>query len=193
MSKQEGSTGLAVTIVVLGLTLLVVGGIVLWQNFFTQPTATNTEDQSTSQQETPVEDLPAEEEAPVDDVPSEPVIDPTTVSTIDVTPLGIVVTYGKSLPGFGFEVKRSAAGTQYAEFSSERLIGTKCTDDAGLFATIIKNPSDTESQTTVSKTKTLGSDVFGLSIAGDNCTSDAELLKQFQSSFSDNFSALRKL
>jgi hypothetical protein len=192
MSKQEGSTGPKVTVVVLGLTLLVVGGIVLWQNVFSSR-ATEPTDQSTVQEEAPAEDTPAQDDTPaVEETPADPVIDPSTVNTIDITPLSIVVTYGKTLPGFGFEVKRAASGTQYAEFTSERLIGTKCTDDSGLFATIIKNPSETESSTIV-KTKKLDSDTFGLSLAGDNCTSDTELLKQFQGSFSDNFSALRKL
>lgn len=194
MSKQEGSTGLIVTIIVLGLTLLVVGGVVLWQSFGSQSAVTNTNDQETSQSEDlPVEEAPADETPIIDEGTNEPQIDPNTVTTIDVAPLGIVVTYGKSLPGFSFEVKRSAAGTQYAEFSSQRLVGTKCTDDTGVFASIIKNPSDVEAQTTISKKKVIESTTYGLSLSGDQCASNVTLLKEFQTSFSDNFSTLKKI
>jgi hypothetical protein len=103
----------------------------------------------------------------------------------------ITVSYVKVNAGFEYYVMRTASGTQYVEFSSPELVGTKCTDDKGVFASIIESPSTNES-TTLSKTTTVDDTKYGLSLADATCTKDPELLKQFQSSFSDAFSLLKR-
>jgi hypothetical protein len=130
--------------------------------------------------------------------PSEPSsvisgVDPSTLTSVDVEPMGVTVYYSKGTPGFDFAVKRAVDSTQYAEFSSEDLIGTKCTDDSGLFASIIKNPTASEDQTTISQTVVVGEVTYGLSLAGKNCASDVGLLEKYQSGFINGFFRLAVL
>jgi len=122
-----------------------------------------------------------------------PAVDPTTLSSIDITPLGISVFYTKGIPGFEFTAKRTANQTQYVEFTSSDLIGAKCTDDAGLIVSIIKNPSSTEDQATISQTVKVGDDSYGLSLAGKGCTSNADLLDRYQTAFTNGFPSLKAL
>ncbi|NCS83196.1 hypothetical protein GW746_02145 [Candidatus Saccharibacteria bacterium] len=75
---------------------------------------------------------------------------------------------------------------------SEDLVGTKCTDDKGVFATIIEDPSGSESQTLVATTE-VGNKTYGLSLASETCTPDEELLSTYQTAFKDGFSSLRPL
>jgi hypothetical protein len=116
-------------------------------------------------------------------------VDPETLSSVDIEPLSIIVFYAKGTPGFEFLVNRTADQTQYVDFTSPDLVGTKCTDDAGIFASIIKNPA-TESQTTITQTVKVAGDTYGLSLAGVGCTSDVALLGQYQDAFSYGFSSL---
>jgi len=88
---------------------------------------------------------------------------------------------------------RTADSTEYVDFSAPELVGTKCTDDKGVFVSIIQNPSTDEGSATISKTVTVGEDSYGLSLASETCTSDVELLKQYQTSFSDAFTLLKSL
>ena len=129
----------------------------------------------------------------VDPVKSDtPKADPTTLSSIDIEPLGITVAYTKGVPGFDFTVKRTASSTQYIEFSSTELIGTKCTDDNGLFASIIRNPSMAEKQT-VALTTTAGGATYGLSLPAQGCTSNPTLLSEYQAAFKNGFPSLKAL
>jgi hypothetical protein len=191
MAKKQGKTGLIVTIIALGLTLVIVSTIVLLHNL-NRPEATD----EASSTETTQEDTPAET-TPDEDVTSEettpPAVDPATLTSIDIEPLGIAVFYTKGTPGFEYAIKRTADRTEYIEFSSPDLVGTKCTDDGGVFASIIKNPASSEDQTAVSQKKTVGSDVYVLSLAGKNCASNVELLDEYQTAFSNGFSQLQAI
>lgn len=122
---------------------------------------------------------------------SQPAPDPSTVSTIDITPMNITVSYVKGVGGFQYEVLRTPNGTQYVDFRSTDLIGTKCTDDQGTFASILANPQSDESAT-LAQTTTVDGVKYGLSLTSNTCTSDTAKLKQYQDSFSNAFSLLKK-
>ena len=122
---------------------------------------------------------------------SQPALDPTTVGTIDITPMNIIVSYVKGIGSFQYEVLRTPSGTQYVDFRSTDLIGTKCTDDQGTFASILANPQSDESAT-LAKTTTVDGTTYGLSLVGSTCTSDAAKLSQYQDSFSKAFNLLKK-
>jgi len=119
-------------------------------------------------------------------------IDPATVSTVDIAPMEITVSYVKGIGGFQYEVLRAANGTRYVEFRSTTLVGTKCTNDTGTFASIIANPTESES-TDLAKTTTVDTVKYGLALADANCTSDNTKLQEYQKSFSDAFSLLKKI
>lgn len=192
MAKGQGKTGLIVTIIALGLTLVVVGTIAILSNL-NPPAVTN--DPSTannsSENDTTTEETESTDENV--DEPTQPAVDPATLTSVDIEPLAITVFYTKGTPGFDFVVKRSADQTQYVEFSSPNLVGTKCTNDEGVFATIVKNPASSEAQTTFVQEKTVGSDTYGLSLAGKNCTSDETLLDTYQTAFVQGFSQLKAM
>jgi hypothetical protein len=191
MAKRQGKNGLIVTIIALGLTLVIVGTIVFLQNLNKQQVEDQSQSVETTETETPAETTP-EEETVVDEVEA-PVVDPATLNSIDIEPMAISVFYAKGVPGFEFAVKRTADRTEYVEFSSPELVGTKCTNDSGVFASIIKNPAASEDQTTLSQKTTVGSDTYGLSLAGENCTSDTELLAEYQAAFTNGFSQLKAM
>jgi hypothetical protein len=191
MAKGQGKTGLIVTIIALGLTLVVVGTIAVLSNLNPPAVSNDTPNtEGTSREEKPEETKPV-----VDDGDDEttPVVDPATLSKVDIEPLAITVFYTKGTPGFDFTIKRSADRTQYVEFSSPNLVGTKCTNDEGVFASIIKNPTATEDQTTFVQKKSVGSDTYGLSLAGKSCTSDESLLDTYQTAFSQGYSQLKAM
>lgn len=181
---------LALLIVVIGIVAIVNGLNSGKQDPYKQVETTNTP--ATNNPSTTAPTTPTKPDTSNTDKDSESTLDPATVSTVAIQPMELTVSYVKGTPGFEFFVMRTAAGTQYVEFSSPDLAGTKCTNDKGVFASIIEAPSDNES-TTLSKTTTVEGTKYGLSLADATCTSDTELLKQFQSSFSDAFSLLKKL
>lgn len=119
-------------------------------------------------------------------------LDPTTVGTIDIEPLDVRVSYVKGVGGFEYQILRTPNGTQYVEFRSPELVGTKCTDDTGAFASVLVSPQSNENST-LNKTTTIGDTKYGLSLASSTCTNDADKLKGFQDSFSNAFSLLKKL
>lgn len=190
MAKGQGKTGLIVTIVVLGLTLLTVSGLVIWQNATrtstTQPPSTETTADKPTTQPTTTETTPVETPTPIP-------VDPETLTSIDIEPMKLAVFYTKGTGAFEYAIMRTADHTEYVEFSSMALVGTKCTNDNGVFASIIKNPSSTEDQTTISAKTTVNSDTYGLSLPAGNCTSDQALLKEYQAAFSNGFSQLKAL
>lgn len=120
----------------------------------------------------------------------EPEVDLSSFSSLVITQLKIEVFYAKGIGGFSYQILRTPGGTQYIDFSSEDLIGTKCTDDKGVFASILKNPSAAEEATISASTK-VESDSYGLSLPAATCTSEAELLAQYQAAFKSGFSSLR--
>ncbi len=150
-------------------------------------TEQTTKNEPTDEAEAPAEgndEIPAVSEEP------ETTIDPETVSTVDVDPLSITVSYVKGIPGFAYAVNRTQSSTEYVDFNSTELVGTKCTNDEGVFATIIKNP-DTADTATIAVKKTLDGDVYGLSLPEATCTGDAALFEEYQTSFEDAFGLLR--
>lgn len=156
----------------------------------TSSTSTDTPDDSVSTQ-TP-EETEATTPADSSGTTTEPALDPATVSTIDIEPMAISVSYVKGAGGFEYEVLRTANGTRYVEFRSSSLAGTKCTNDVGAFASILADPDSNES-TTLSKTTTVDGTKYGLSLESSTCTSDAKKLQSYQKSFGDAFSLLKKI
>jgi hypothetical protein len=140
----------------------------------------------------PIPQEPTADEPIVDEVEAS-TLDPENVSTVAIEPLGINVSYVKGIEGFSYNVSQTGVGTQYVELQSEQLIGTKCTDDDGSFATIVKNPKSDEDKTTLSLTKKVGNDTYGLSLPSNTCTSDTALFAQYQSAFKDAFDLLTAL
>lgn len=118
-------------------------------------------------------------------------LDPATVGSITIDPMNITVSYVKGVGGFEYEVHRTASGTQYVDFMNSDLVGTKCTDDQGVFATILESPG-TDEQATLSKTIKLANTTYGLSLAAATCTGDTMKLTAYQKSFDDAFSLLKK-
>jgi len=193
MVKGQGKSKLIATIVVLAVTLITIGVIALLQNNTRQAsTDTETKVETTKDDSTPTESTPAEPEKSVN-TPAAPDVDPSTLSTIDIEPLGVAVSYTKGIPGFEFGVKRSSDGSQYVEFSAPELVGSKCTNDAGSFVSIIKDIKSSEDASTISQKVTVGGTTYGLSLTGSDCTSNIELLKKYQTAFSNGFSRLKEL
>jgi cytoskeletal protein RodZ len=196
MNKVKNSTKLIATIVSLAVTILLVIVLVFWLRGSdvdeeVADTATASSETTTEPQATTEPDVDATADESVAAAP-EAEIDRTNISTIDITPLDISVAYVKGIPGFEFFVQRATNGTQYVEFSSEDLKGTKCTDDQGIFATIVKNPSEIEAQS-LTATQKVGVDTYGLSLSEATCTSDAELLDRYQTSFAEAFSLIEAI
>jgi len=187
MARTQGRARLIITGIVLVLVVLAVCGIVLAKRGETpaEPALMPTETKQ-------ADATGATKPAPSSDEDEVVLADPETLSTVDIEPLGVTVSYTKGIQGFSYEVKRTTKSTQYVEFSAEELTGTKCTNDQGLFATIIKDPSTTDEATLAQTTKV--ADVsYGLSLAGKGCTVDAALLEQYQTAFSEGFSSLKAL
>lgn len=190
MTQAQGKKGLITTIVVLGLTLLVVGGIVIWQNVTRSTPASDTSSEVTppAEEETATDTPSTSENDP--DTTTSPAVDPSTLSSIDIEPLEITVFYTKGTGAFEFAVLRTSDGTRYVEFSNSELIGTKCSSDTGVFATIIKSPEDTS---IIAETVVVDGVTYGLSLATETCTANPDLLKQYQSGFRNGFSQLKAM
>ena len=101
---------------------------------------------------------------------TEPEVDPATLGTIDIEPAGLTVSYVKGVGGFQYEVKRASQGRKYLELSNESLIGTKCSNDTGVFVSIVESPNDSE-KGSVAKTVVVEGTTYGLSVASPTCTS----------------------
>lgn len=119
-------------------------------------------------------------------------LDPDTVGVIDIEPAGISVSYIKGVGGFQYQVLRSSDGRKYVELKNESLIGTKCENDTGVFASIVEAPNESE-KTTVSKTTSVDDVEYGLSVASPTCTNDQELLERYQEAFVKPFTLLKKV
>lgn len=127
-----------------------------------------------------------------DDTSTQPNVDPATLASIDIAPMSITVSYVKGVGGFEYEVLRAQNGTRYVQFTSPDLVGTKCTNDTGVFVSILAGPTDSE-KATLSKVVKVGDTDYGLSLADPTCSPDTAKLQKYQKSFSDGFSALKKL
>lgn len=191
MVKKHGKMKLTITVIALAVTLLIVGGIAALQN---QNTVTDSGLVDTpAQTDQASDEQTLVEEEPTDQVPeAEPAVALEDTSSIDIKPMGITVYYVRGIPGFEFVVERTANGTEYVQFRSPDLKGTKCTDDEGAFASIILNPSATEAQSLIATT-TVGEDTYGLSLTDETCTKDEALLERYQDSFSRAFSLLSRI
>lgn len=199
MAQKKGKQALLTAVSIFVVLLAVVGTIAIIKAlnpgtndpYVQQTTNQSTEDTPT---ETDEADSPATPSVPDENNSandSEPAIDPATLATIDVTPMALTVSYTKGVGGFEYEVLRRPNGTRYVEFSSPELVGTKCTNDKGVFASILESPAS-EEIATLAKTTTVGGMTYGLSLAAATCTSNATLLKDFQNAFSTPFSLLKK-
>lgn len=179
------------------ITLLVIGVIVVWAYALSDssgPSDADTVSTDTVRTEsdgnilTPTDTDAEEPEADADEEEARP--DTSSFSSLTIAQMDLEVFYTEGIPGFEYQILRTPAGTQYVEFSSEDIAGTKCTDDAGTFASIIKNPSSSEGSTITATTK-IGVDVYGLSLASDTCTGDKSLLSSYQSAFKSGFGSLK--
>lgn len=180
-----------IALLIVGVILLVIVAVVAVRVFTpSEVTVTEGVDTTVQQPQPEVTTPETTEPAPSEDanavtVPAE------DIATVVIEPMNIEVSYVKSGEGFAYAVSRTAAGTRFVDFTSETLIGTRCTDDEGIFASIIENPSEAEAAT-LSKTTTIDGVSYGLSLVTANCTGNPERLAQFQASFSDVFSLLAR-
>lgn len=193
MVQKKGKRTLVTTLSVL-VVLLVAIGVIALLRMTGQDDGSSTKDSLTQSVTT---DDSSENSASTDttDVPDETdtasTLDPETVATIDVPSLAITVSYVKGIGAFEYEALRANNGTRYVEFRSTELIGSKCTDDQGTFASILVSPTEDE-KATLASTVTVDATEYGLSLADSTCTSNTEKLAIFQKSFSDAFSLLKK-
>ena len=183
--------------IVSGIAVVLVAALVVWWLAFQRsqaepdPFISTPQSENETQAPAPETDQPATETPAPEDEPAS-TVDPATVSTVAIEPLGITVSYVRGIPGFEFFVQRTADGTQYVEFASEEVAGTKCTNDTGVFASIIVSPSDQDGAT-ISDEVTVDGTVYGLSLPDATCTSDTELFARYQASFKDAFGLLAKI
>jgi len=200
MATKQGKRSLVVALSILGVLLVVIGAVALirimdsYRHDPYKQNTSNTSDTSSSQdsQSTQTEKQ-SEDSSNSSSTPSQqPELDPTTVATIDIVPMTITVSYVKGVGGFEYQVLRANNGTRYVEFSSAELVGTKCTNDVGIFASIIENPTENEN-TALAKTTIVDDVKYGLSLADATCTSNPSALQEYQKSFSDAFSLLKRI
>lgn len=181
--------------IIVVVVLAIAFGLFVWS--FAHPfDADQAAEPETPSQVTTNEPAPEQPEKPAEEPDSKevetPTLDPASVSTVAIDSLGVSVSYVKGVPGFAYAISQSGGGTQFAAFSSEQLIGTKCTDDTGVFATIVKNPQQAD-RATLTSTKTVADTVYGLSLPSATCTSDATLFAQYQAAFKDAFGLIKPL
>lgn len=194
MGKNTGKRTLVTTLSVLAVLLLVIGAIALFRlnakhdPYVETPAPSDTSETTKTSDDASSSDSTSSTTTQTD---TQSTIDPTTVSTIDVPQMEITVSYVKGVGAFEYAVKRAQNGTRYVEFSSASLVSGKCTNDNGIFASILANPTDAESAT-LSKTTDVDGMKYGLSLADATCTNDAAALQKYQQSFSDGFSLLKK-
>lgn len=192
MAKGQSKRGLIVSIVVLSLALLVASAFVISRNLNTTKEVETTNQTATTATDDDTVDASKTESS---EKPTTPVqeVDESTLSSIDIEPLAITVFYTKGVPGFEYTVERSSDKTEYVQFTSPELVGTKCTDDNGVFVSIIKNPTSAEDKTTIKEMRKVGSSTYGLSLSAKNCTKDEALLEKYQAAFTSGFSKLKEL
>ena len=181
MAQYKGRKKLFTVLAVIVALLLVVAVVTVVKSLTSNKSSDSS--QTASKDAPAVSDKSKTTDTPATTQPAEtttqPSIDPATVTTVDIEPASLTVSYLKGIGGFDFEVLKTMGGT-------------KCTNDQGQFASIIVSPSADES-TTLAKTITVDGTTYGLSLADATCTNDADLLKQYQDAFSGPFSLLKKM
>lgn len=195
MVRRIGKKTLIISLAILVVLLIIIGIAVFINSQSSNPTSDTSKTTNQSEKQEP--EIPEEagtSSGPLvpEDTTSEVAIDPEQVSTTAIEPMGITVSYIKGIEGFEFQVLMNPNGTQYVQFSSSTLAGTRCTDDIGVFASIIEAPTENENATLV-KTTTVDSTTYGLSLSDASCTNDEALLKQYQEAFSAPFTLLKKM
>jgi len=175
------------------ITVLLAVGLFIWA--LTHPYDDTRSDAPAEQPAIVQQDTPETDEAsePMADEVETPTIDPTTVSSVDIESLGITVSYLKGISGFSYSIDQTGSGTKFVDFVSDSLKGTKCTDDEGVFATIIQSADSNEDQATIALTKVVNGETYGLSLPSNTCTADTALFAQYQQSFKDAFGLLKAL
>ncbi len=201
MVRKKDTRKLILLLSVLGVLVVAVATVAIIKavssggsNGENESSQTSSTSDTSNQQTATTEESDKTEEAtqpPQNTTEETPAIDPATVNTTTIEPMDITVSYVKGAGGFEYEVLRTPNGSRYVEFRSPDLVGTKCTDDQGAFASILENPSSSEAST-IAKTVTVDDMQYGLSLAAANCTSDTEKLQKYQQSFNDAFSLLKK-
>lgn len=203
MVRKKGKQTLIIAIVAGAVLLVAIGTVALMQALksdesdpYAQTSSSDsgtvkTEEEAVQNSDNNTSDEPAPS-TDTEETSNQPALDPATVGTLDIPSAGITVSYVKGAGGFEYEVSRTQNGTRYVELRSAELIGTKCTNDVGAFASILLSPSSNEA-TTLSKTTVVEGTTYGLSLEATTCTSNEEKLKSFQQSFSDAFGLLKKL
>lgn len=178
------------TIIIVALVLL---GLAAWAILrpTTQPThksesVTSEQPETTTKKSATADKTQATSEPDQDASSTPPAPDPSTLRELPISQLGITISYDKTLPGVSYAISRTPAGTQYVDLMNDQLIGGICTNDAGTFASIIKDPTASD-QATVSATVKVGDDTYGLSLPSADCTSNADLFAQFQDSIKATF------
>ncbi len=200
MVKNKGKRSLIIALSIAGVLLVAIIAVVVINAmnsssddpYVQNSDKTNTSNQSTA---TPDEDNSKDEPAATDKpttTDNQTTVDPATLTTVDIAPMSISVSYVKGVGGFEYEVLRAQNGTRYVQFSSAELVGTKCTNDTGVFASILASPTDAEAST-LAKLIKVDDTSYGLSLADATCTADSTKLQKYQQSFSDGFAALKKI
>ena len=195
MAQGLGNKKIVIAIIIAAILLVVATIVIIVQQVNRDNTEQTVETSQQTEKEVEQEEVAkseAEKDAEKETTTPATALDPSTVSTIDIQPLELTVSYVKGVPGFEYQILRTAQGTKYAELTNEDLKGTKCTDDTGVFASIIVNPGEAEAPTLDAKTVVDGV-TYGLSLASNTCTNNQELLDKFQSSFSSAFPLLKKM
>lgn len=183
---------------IIAAAVLLVGVVVLSLSLKGDSADNKTTQEESSKQQSHPEDEQSNQSSLDDDTdkPAEdgPVtdIDPALIGSTDIAPAGLTVSYMKGVGGFEYEVLRAEGGRKYIELRNSELIGSKCDNDAGAFASIIETPSESE-QGTLAKTTVVDGVKYGLSLALPTCTNNESLLKSYQDAFSKPFSLLKKL
>lgn len=195
MVGKKGQRSITIGLSVFAVFIIAIGAVALLR--MVNPAKNDPyvqDDTSSAAQPAETQESAVMDEADVGAPDGEPTstIDPESVSTVDITPMGIKVSYVKGVGGFEYEVLRASGGTRYVELRSPTLVGTKCTNDAGTFASIIDSPSENE-RAVLAATTTVEGTVYGLSLAESTCTSDADSLAAYQKSFQDAFTLLEKI
>ncbi len=191
MVRKKGKKTLYIVIAVVVVIVLIAGIVAIVNAMNSSPTPDTTNTVKKDEPSIPKE-AETTETTVQEDTATASTVDPALVSTVTIDPMMIIVSYMKGINGFEFQVVRSPSGTEYAQLSAPKLVGTKCTNDAGIFASIIKDPTSDE-KATLTKTTTVDGTTYGLSLADASCTSDEALLKQYQDAFSEPFSLLKKM
>lgn len=197
MAQKKGRKALVTAVAVLIVLLALIGTIavikaIAGKDSSTQTTseeAADTSKKSTSEESTAPDDS---ENSTSNQTSSNTALDPATVATIDIPAMEITVSYVKGIGGFEYEILRASGGTRSVEFRNASLVGTKCTNDLGTFASILENPT-TDELAIVSQKTTVEDTLYGLSLADATCTTNPELLAKYQKSFSDAFYLLKKM